>query len=361
MSLINQMLKDIDQRDSQKTSQGHVSSKYMPSGTYRAPAFYVTLGVVVSVGLMLLLLWVLRLGNEPDQVLPEPEVEAISRSPDTPVQRELAQSNTVPSRPLRNESEEAVQVESEIEEQILEQQAETSNGRERPARESQSSVEVDEVVEVPPEQNEQSEESSDGEMTISRSDASPREIAQRYFDQGLQFLAQGQQQQGASRLQEALLLAPEFHDAREELAIYYFSRGFLSDSLLILERGLERFPNHPRLLLLQARILERSDQQRMALELLRDVPARFPQHADLLSLRASLAEQLEDYELAIGTYETLLAWRSDEGIWWLGLALSYDAKGNTENARQAYRSALTDPRLAEASHRYIQQRLEALP
>ncbi|WP_165831962.1 MULTISPECIES: lipopolysaccharide assembly protein LapB [Gammaproteobacteria] len=352
MSLINQMLKDIDQRGSEHKQAGHVSSKYVPSNRPRSSWFYALVGVASSVVIVLLVLWMFK---------PEQTTSEQPQMTESQPQQSERQAQPAAVTPARTTSANHAQpVPMAINQEAAQSEPETAS-QNSPQAETQPQIDIADVeVQESPASEQEASEKPQGDMQISNSTASPREIAQRYYNQGLQLLSEGQQRQGAARLQDALLLAPEFHDAREELAIYYFSRGFLSDALLVLERGLERFPNQPRLLLLQARILERSGQEQVALELLRDVPARFPQHADLLSLRGVLAEQLQDYELAIGTYETLLNWRTDQGTWWLGLALSYDALDQIEQAKQAYRSALSDPTLAQVSRDYIQQRLEAL-
>ena len=275
MSLINQMLKDIDQRNKNDEASGGASSRYIATGRPRPTWIYLVLGLVTSVLFVLVLIWWLAPSSPSEPVVntvpvtTEEEAKPSAPIVPAPISRNIEplrtqrQSETIEAEAADPETPEVAVIEPEV---------------------SEGDVSVSETT---------APMASQPSMNITRSSASPRELAQRHYDQGMALLGQGSVRQGATKLQEALLLAPEFHEAREELAVYYFTRGFLSDALQVLERGLEQFPGEPRLLLLQARMLERSGQQALALDLISEVPARFPQHADLFILRGALAEQLE--------------------------------------------------------------------
>lgn len=384
MSLINQVLKEIDQRENDQTNQGRVRS--LPQSSKRLlPAWaYLLLALVLTVSVLLLLLFIWQAQHKNESLAQSAEdKEEKSRAQllatsDIPVQAEVLTSDAV-----------FVQVEQikARQAQAEQQHASTStteNGT-TATRAEKSHTAIDKLhasnvqpsgtdintqvastnAKSPGDSEQNIEPAGDfnqsaGQMRIQVSQLSPRQHAERRFQQALVDLQAGRNQQGAQGLKDVLLLAPEYHEARQQLAVYYFSQGFLNDALRTLEQGLTQFPGEPNLLLIQARILERAGEQKAALELLSQVPNDLPLYADLLILRGALANELGQYTLASATYEALTFWRPHEGRWWLGLAVAKELLGAQSEAVQAYRRALDDPGLAVGTREYIHQRIEDL-
>ncbi|WP_113907020.1 tetratricopeptide repeat protein [Aliidiomarina celeris] len=374
MSLINQMLKDIDERGRDNARAGRSTSVYEAGRKPLAPWLFVLIGVLSSVVVVLIVLLVLRTLNgngqnaEVVQVQQTPvaneqglevsnanadaaEVEVSTSEPQSASVRQF--TRPVPPLVRAQEPSAGEQEPSAGEQQPSARQQEPSAGeQELSAAQQEPSARQQEPSAA--------EQQPAGEMTIERSSTNPAELASRQFDRGMRALEAGRTREAQERFQEALLLQPRFVEAREQLAVLYFSQGFLSDALRVLEQGLNISPNEERFLLLQARLLERSDQAALALEVLRPLPIRLPQYADALILRGALATDEGDFELAITTYEGLVAWRAQEGRWWLGLGIAYEQNQQPEEAVRAYMQALNDNRLTQASRNFIQQRLEAL-
>ncbi|MCC5855984.1 MAG: tetratricopeptide repeat protein [Idiomarina sp.] len=360
MSLINKMLKDIDQRDRERAENARTTSVYT-AGRKPLPAWLLLLtGALSAVLIVYIVLLIVSAATATDSTAsraqePAPRL-AIQHHLDDLVELDSADENA----PVTPAPELAADSPQQSVAPVLRPVAEPAPAVEPMPQETQPATE-----QSPQQRTQQSPElepvaEAAGEMRVERSQTTPRQLAERRYRQGMADLEAGRHRQGAQQLHEALVLHPEMHDARQELAVYYFSRGFLSDAMRVLEDGLQQFPGQPELLLVQARILERAEQSQAALELLRDIPVRLPQHVDLLILRGALATELEDYELAVITYEALTHWRGDQGRWWLGLAMAREALDDYAGAISAYRRALDDPSLGDSSRSFIYQRKEDL-
>lgn len=329
MSLINQVLKDIDKREKDQQPPGRSTSRY-ESAKRPLPAWvFMVLGILGTVLALLLLLALWRSFSVPSVAesaaveVTKPVEPAEEKEPavDEPVIAAVPQAVIEPPRPPTPEPKPEVKIEPKAQ---VEAAAPT------------------------------------GQMTMQPSRTSPRQLAERRFQQAMADLQAGRTQQGAQRLQEALLIAPDYHEVRQQLAVYYFSYGFLTDALAVLEQGLDEFPGEPSLILIQARILERAGEQGMALQALSGVANDLPLNADLLVLRGALASELGDYMTASATYASLTSWRPREGRWWLGLAIAKEELELYEEALQAYRRALDDPSIAVSTREFIHQRVEEL-
>lgn len=345
MSLINQMLKDIDKRESGHQPKGRSASRY-ESGKRPWPAWvFMLFGIVVTALVLLLVLTFWRVLNQantaPIGTREAPEVVATV-------------AIQTPAEPIQTEP-----VKKIVPQAVLSPTVNTQPSAK--AQQPQREPELESQVQAQPEPEPQVVAPQPaGEMSIQPSRMSPREQAERRFQQALADLQAGRARAGAQRLQEALLIAPDYHEVRQQLAVYYFSSGFLTDALAVLEQGLDEFPGEPSLILVQARILERAGEPTMALNVLREVPNDLPLNTDLLVLRAALASELGEHSLASATYESLTSWRPREGRWWVGLALAQEQLNLSEQALQAYRRALDDPSIATSTREYIHQRIEEL-
>lgn len=201
---------------------------------------------------------------------------------------------------------------------------------------------------------------SEGQMQIQRVERDAGELAQQKLDRALELLEQGEGRRAEQLMQEALVLNPESVATRQQLAAYYYGRGFSSQALRLLRDGLSYAPNNTRLVMLKARIYEESNRPEEALRVLKGVRAELPQNAELIALRGALANEIGDYAEAAGSYRALVDWRPTNGVWWLGLGIAHDYLSEPLVAMAAYREALNDPNLNEDSRRFALQRLEAL-
>ncbi|RUO37604.1 hypothetical protein CWE13_06525 [Aliidiomarina shirensis] len=399
MSIINQMLKDIDQRERQNHSGAKANYVYSGAALRSRRWLWSLAGVILVVvvfAIVAVFMWAnATLNHDTSAPLPtaeqlriertsprldarEAELAELERELNAEAQQTLAQQTSA-AEPANSSSAENRARTRQVAVPVV-PVATASNDAESTGNES-ASIENDAAENIPetanqvetgnPQDTNNQADSNAGEMSIQRSD-SRTATAPSLYRRGMESLDAGNGREAMQRFQEALLVDAEHHEARLQLAALQFGRGFAADAIALLRDGLQLAPTNTEFLLLKARIYDRIEQPGFALELLRDVNAQLPRDADILLMRANLASDAGDYALAVASYQPLVAWRSDQGTWWLGYGYALEqlaqlqGEGDGEyaslrdSAAEAYRRALQDTRLSSSAQEFALDRREAL-
>ncbi len=165
-------------------------------------------------------------------------------------------------------------------------------------------------------------------------------------------------------LQKALSLDASLHKAR----ILRYSLLLQTQQLTGLEEQLKisitNWPAVYQYRQLQARILSQKGQQQSAFDLLAaNVPRLQPKvkaSLEFHALLAYLAQQTSNDAMAIRQYQLLLQQQSSRSEWWLGLAVSKERLGEKSAALRAYRQSISRPGLAQNVQQYAKQRIKIL-
>ncbi|WP_417344909.1 hypothetical protein [Ferrimonas sp.] len=169
---------------------------------------------------------------------------------------------------------------------------------------------------------------------------------------------QGKEQGGTDALRQALALDESLHQARVLLA----QRLAIADpgeALVILAEASRRWPAEPDYPLTAAEVALGSgarEQAALWLGQLNQQPLSLP----MMARRADLARELSMLTLAVTDYRGLANADPRQGRWWFGLAHSLDRLGSYGEAASAYRRALSTGTLSDSARRYIEQRLQQL-
>lgn len=170
--------------------------------------------------------------------------------------------------------------------------------------------------------------------------------------------AQASQQllQAAALWQQYLQLAPDRPQPYEQLATLWWQQQQWAELEQLLAQARARQILSAQLQLQQARLAANQQQWAMVLTMLSAVPMS-ELLTDALPLQAQAQQQLGDYQAALGSYQQWSQLVPDSARAWLGLGLVYDQLNQTTAARAAYQQALALGGLAPASQQFIQQRL----
>ena len=377
MSVINQALKDLDKR--QRAEQGaRVRSHYQP-GTNRPWLWVSTLGAGIMLS-ALVTWWLVAhaftasdtlsgLQSAPEVVLlPLSDDEAPGSDEHSHPKAQATVAAPQPEAQIARHSEfnqQSAQPEQSDSEQVREPAAITAKDNAAQASTHRSDIADSRdsgslnAADADEQADEQTEEGR-GEMQVQRVERSAGELAEQRLEQAVNALESGQGRRAETLLQEALVLQPDYTEARQQLAAYYYGRGFTGEALRVLREGLAHTPSNSRLLTLSARIYEETGRADEALNMLNRVSAQLPEQNDILVLRAALANELGQYRSAAEDYRELLGVNPNQGIWWLGLALAEEGRGDYGAARLAYQRAAEDAALDRASRDYARSRKEAL-
>lgn len=362
MSLINQMLQDLEQRRAQvATPNGSPLAGLAPSGTVtrtRASLNTLLLGaVLVLVPLTAYLIWTQR--SAPPVVVsvpvgPEPVDSAVVVTPAAPA---ISVPATVAEpRPVPPESQAvaaapvvvpAAVAKAAVEKTVIEKNVVGKNAAvKKPAVAAVPDVTPEEVQEAPV-------------MEKRERPLTPEQRAQQAFQQAVALLGRGRQADAFAVLAEALEHDPNHLRARETLAALQLNTGRLSEAEATLHDGLTLDPAAAPLAKLHARILMERGDTTAAIAVLEPALPNAQTDADYLALLAALLARDSRHAEAVQGYEMLLRLRPDAGPWWMGLALSLEALGNTAQALPAYERARSSGLNGKVAA-YVDGRIQAL-
>jgi MSHA biogenesis protein MshN len=166
---------------------------------------------------------------------------------------------------------------------------------------------------------------------------SPEAEAQQSFDEAQILRRAGQTEAAIGKYRQALIRDPGMRSARLQLAGLLQEAGQFDKALLVLTTGYEQ-QSDDALAIAAGRMLADQGQREEALNWLKRGQAGM-RPADI-ALMGALLSQLQRYEESARAYQRALAADPSQGGWLLGLGLALEALGRMDEARAAYRKAL---------------------
>jgi len=160
--------------------------------------------------------------------------------------------------------------------------------------------------------------------------------AEQALRRGVGLLGQGRQAEAEQALQEALQIDPRQLRARETLAALYFNSGRLSEAQTLLAEGVRLSPRAAGLVQFYARLMADQGELDTALTALQRARPPLEGNPDYHALLAALYQRAARHEPAAWTYRQLLAQHGTQAAWWMGLGISLEALGDTAPALEAY-------------------------
>lgn len=187
---------------------------------------------------------------------------------------------------------------------------------------------------------------------------SPQEEAAQQYNAALQAVTRNEPLQAETALRAALDADPGHVEACTMLATLLLQQDRRDDAARLLAAALERNPRQSRLAMLQARLLADAGQDARAVSVLQ--AAQAGADADYQALLGALQQRLGNDTQAAAAYRQALASSPQRGTWWLGLAISLERSEQSAAALAAYRNALRDTTLTAQVGDYVRARIAAL-
>lgn len=402
MSVVNKMLKDLEQRDKQSVYE----ADYVPVESQGAKSRKLLVGVLVLVVASGVATWLL---------LPN---DIASKSIGAKVQVQAPTPSTATILPAAAKADSVNQFQQEITEQQqaqivlseLDQATLTSleNAKQAEAatvvaeaklaevnKELAQKVQQVTVKRAGLQQAQQQESTQSASMNtanvvdyteIEQTDTAPTEIAQtetkqtetgepvfnvsssnksasthRMIEQRIQLsLKNGDTASALKDLNNLLALEPRNASARKRLSSLEFAQGNPKRAAFLLDQGIKLSPNDSSMRLMLARLLFRENRNAQALAILNDHPKSVIADNDLLSFRAALAEKQKDYATSLEDYAVLLQRQPGNARWMLGLAISQDKQKMIEQAVITYKKVKSSNQLSAQVVSFVDGRLAAL-
>ena len=394
MSVINQMLKDLDQRQAEhQSSQVNSPLPHEKKSSLKLIAIIVV--VVLMLNIMGIVFWQLYTENKSlkgeqihsaESLKHNQQAQQLVNSIDNAYKTEAASEkiqavveaslNEAHKRenqlPLNNnkDNDEAVNAQqiSRIKNDMLKdaqkieftQSVETANNAQpvKAVNESKIAQTSTQGIEGKQRTSLAVKNVSDSSLTIKRKQLSPQALVKQKIEQAEQALAMNKLKRAEQLFEDVLLVIPEHSVARKQLAALWFGRQSYQAAINLLSRGLQLAPNNSEFRIMKARIYFKQGQSLQAVNTLKATPE--VANVEYQRLLATNAQQLSQFTVAIKAYQHLTQLAPNVGRWWLGLAVALDSNSEFERAISAYVTATEKADLSESAKQFALQRAKEL-
>lgn len=345
MSVINQMLRDLDARDASAQERAGLPPRLRtlpPSGQARAQQWRM-LGIGVGIGALAAgLVAALLAGGSPE---PSP---APAAPPAAPVAAPAAVSpapTLAPPVPVVDDG--AMKLSTLISKP---EAATLPAARPAPAKPAAAPAPAAEVSVKPaksstaaakPQSQSQPEQepAADAQIDKRAKGGQAREMAENEYRKGMQAVKRGDSNAAQPLFQRALELDPLFAKARQALLSVLVGGKQWSEARQVAEAGLALDPGQSGWAMILARLQFEQGDAAAALATLERHAGAAAGDADYQGLFAYLLQKQQRPAEAAERFRLALGLRPNEGRWWFGLGLALETAGKAAEAREAYAKA----------------------
>ncbi len=187
-----------------------------------------------------------------------------------------------------------------------------------------------------------------------------KQQAEIAYQKGYRLLQQGRKHQGQEYLRKALDLYLPHVKAREVLAGSYIKSGRFVQAAALLKEGVKLSPEYTLFAKLYARVLLELDNPQLAIKVLQQGVANIRNEPDYFALLAATYQRVNAHQQAADLYLRLVKIRPRAGVWWLGLGISLEKLGKKAEALQAYQRATETGSLKPSLMKFARNRIAGL-
>lgn len=191
-------------------------------------------------------------------------------------------------------------------------------------------------------------------------EVSMQQRAEGEYRQATVYQQQGRVNEALSALENALKADPLHAPARQLLISILLENKRHEDAIRELRRGLEVEPGQLNFSMILARLLVERAKLSEAIEVLQKNLSLAQERPDYLAFLAALQQKTGHHKEAIVLYRQALKNHSQNGAWWMGLGISLQAEVNYQEAIDAYKQAKLQPGLSAELHAFIDQKISQL-
>lgn len=382
MSVINQMLKDLDKRQGEQAENSSPLSSVAAKNS-SVKIFLAVVILIVLTNVVGIFAWQLYAENQSLKSQTQQSSAAVRQiNLDTTADKENSSENinvektkvTIDLKQETSGTKLVEELESALSEPIIEPASQpivnnaqpitggskqdnpsTEYHRSKVIKQRSSKSSMTEAPEIAAKNN---PDNSKPTLTISRSQLSPKALVDKKITEAERAMEVNKLEKAAALFEDVLLLLPEHEIARKQLAALWYGKKAYQDAINLLSQGIALAPNAEEMRLMAARIYFEQEQPRQALNLLS--PVSSSEKVELQILLASAAVELNEHEVASAAYHKLLLLEPAVGRWWLGLAVSLDSQGQFKSASNAYHQAISKGSLSKDAVHFARQRLVEL-
>jgi len=195
-------------------------------------------------------------------------------------------------------------------------------------------------------------------MSVSRRQLTSEELVAQKLSNAEKSIKSNDIIKAEQLFEEVLIIDPKHKQTRKKLAALWFGRNSYQQATNLLSQGISLDRNDAELRMLKARVHLQQGQHKAAYSTLKPLSLLKQQEYQLML--ANVSQQIEQYKSAIQAYKILIDMQAYSGRWHLGLAIVYDKNSQFSLAVTEYALALTKSDLSVASAEFAQQRMQVL-
>ena len=202
--------------------------------------------------------------------------------------------------------------------------------------------------------------SSAGTVSKQIKEMTPQQQAENAYRTAVAMVQQGRTKEAVDELTHALQIDPRHTASRQTLVGLLLEANRYSDAERTLQQGLAIAPEQPDLVMILARLqVERGDVRGGLASLERTLPYA-SENADYQAFLAALLQREGQHREAIAHYLLALRNAPQTGVWLMGLGISLQAENRRAEAREAFSRARTSNTLSPELQAFVEQRLKQL-
>jgi len=184
--------------------------------------------------------------------------------------------------------------------------------------------------------------------------------AQNHFQDAILKLGRGEESLAQSALTKALSVDPSHIRARETIAALLLNTGRISEASAFLRDGLNINPKTASLAKMYARILLDQGDVAQSITVLEQAMPSIATDPEYYALMAAFYTQVGKHGQAAQVYQQILQVRPGVSKWWMGLGLSLESMDDSAQALLSYRRAQRVGGLTVSLNNFVTGRIQAL-
>lgn len=153
---------------------------------------------------------------------------------------------------------------------------------------------------------------------------------------------------------------PEQHSARKKLAALLYGQSRFNQAKQILEQGYLLYPEQQTYLLLLARVYLAGNDAVQAMATLDKMKDAGPEAKQKWLQISVLAQKQQNFSKAEEAFRQLAIIEPNQGRWWMGYAFALDSQQDYAKALGVYQQAIASQNLSAQSRQFVENRIQVL-